>query len=355
MQTQHQSVCYTKDARCRCVQCVTDRNLAGKNSSTPASLGHRNPQDVLDSIEYHWKILSADIKHFLLEGPRSLVDFVKFWSEPHRIENAKGSCATSISGSSWFLALNYLFLDKLVEAQTLLLHGSFMHECASKPIESIVNLCNTTPHLSDDFFKQQLPCFRDAFISSQTKQLMESFLHKVLPPDYRRRMSFACQTGKDNGHSIVDDFVSFISNDWNVSSSSSAASSRPQTKGSDSNSIEVVLMNADTSEESTVTVAMSATLKTLFNDYADKRGTSLRSLRFSHDGKILFLSSVANKTAEQVGIKHLDTIHISSTTSSTQAASVESPKKISPRKSPSKANKKSKGKGARKQDRKSVV
>ena len=112
MQTQHQSVCYTNDARCRCVQCVTDRNLAGKNSSTPASLGHRNPQDVLDSIEYHWKILSADIKHFLLEGPRSLVDFVKFWSEPHRIENAKGSCATSISGSSWFLALNYLFLDK---------------------------------------------------------------------------------------------------------------------------------------------------------------------------------------------------------------------------------------------------
>ena len=141
---QQQATCHIKHPHCRCVQCVTDRNFAGQNSSTPASLGHRNPQDVMDTIEYHWKILSTDLKHFLLKSPSQLNmrKFIDFWSEPHRIGNAKGSCASSISGSSWFLAVNYLFLDKLVEAQALVLHGSFMQECVHRPIESIVALCN---------------------------------------------------------------------------------------------------------------------------------------------------------------------------------------------------------------------
>ena len=71
---------------------------------------------------------------------------------------------------------------------------------------------------------------------------MESFLHKAMPPDYRRRMSFACQACKTNGHSIVGDYVNFISTDWNGTSSSSAAAARRQAKSVDNTAIEVVLM-----------------------------------------------------------------------------------------------------------------
>ncbi|KAL7527948.1 hypothetical protein ACHAXR_002206 [Thalassiosira sp. AJA248-18] len=339
-QTQNQPTTHIKQ-HCRCVKCVTIQNLDGKNFSAPASLGHRNPQDVIDSISYYWRMLPTDAKHFLQQSPSqlNLRKFVDFWSEPQRIDNARGSYASSISGSCWILALNYLFLDKLVEAQSLILHGSFMQECVYRPIEDIATLCNAT----DDPVDETLTIYRDAFLAT-TKQSMESFLHKALPPDYRRRMSFA---GKAKGHSIVGDYVNFISNDWNGVSSSTAVAFRRQPKVADKAFIEVVLINSDTNEQSTVTFGMSTTLKLVFNNFADEQGVSLRSLRFTHDGKLLFLSSVGNKTAEQLGIKHLDTIHVSSTTYSTQVVP-SPPKKNSTGESTSRANLKSRGKGRRK-------
>ena len=138
--------------------------------------------------------------------------------------------------------------------------------------------------------------------------------------------------------------LNFISSDWNGASSPSAASSRPRAKGVNNTSIEVVLRNSDTNEECTVDIGMSATLKSIFNDYADKEGVSLRSLRFTHAGKVLFLSLAANKTAEQLGIKDGDTIHISSTVSTPSQApsnSVQSQKKSQQKK---KKNKKSNSK-----------
>ena len=51
-------------------------------------------------------------------------------------------------------------------------------------------------------------------------------------------------------------------------------------------------------------------LKTAFNDYADKRSTSLRSLRFTYRGKTLFLSSVANKTPDECRMRDLDIIEV---------------------------------------------
>lgn len=340
-----QQPCTIRNPYCKCVRCVTERNLSGKNSSNPASLGHRNEQDVMDSIAYHWKILSSDVKTFLLQNSRqlNLKKIVNFWREPQRIDIARAqSCASSISGSSWFLALNYMFVNKLDEARALILHGSFMQECVHRPIEHVISICDTC----NDEVNRQLRIYRDACIATQTRQSMEAFLHKVLPPDYRRRMSFACQSG--TSHSIVNDYISIISNDWNgASSTSAAAASKRKGKGVDNTSIELVLMNSDTLEQNAVNFGASTMLKSVFNNYADEQGVSLRSLRFTHNGKILFLSSAGNKTAEQLGIRNLDTIHISSTVSSTNASpsSPQSPKKKSSRNSPSKLNKKSKGKG----------
>jgi DNA-nicking Smr family endonuclease len=350
MQAQRQqTVCQIQQPNCSCVQCVTERSLSGKNSSTPASLGHRNPQDVMDSLDYHWKVLTPGVKHLLLDNPGQLhlKKLVDFWSQPQHIESTRGSCASSISGSSWFMALNYLFLDKLVEAQALILHGSFMQECVCKPIEYIAALCNT----NEGVISSNLRIYLDAFFMTRTKQSMEAFLHKALPDDYRRRMSFACQAYRTDGHRIVDDYVNFVSNDWNGASSPSAVAATHRTKCADNTSIEVIFMKSDTNEESAVKIGMSTTMKSVFNNYADEQGLPLRSLRFTHAGQLLFLSSAGNKTTEQLGIQHHDIVHVSSTISSAQAtpSSASSQKKSKSRKSALRSNKKGKGKSRRKQ------
>lgn len=51
-------------------------------------------------------------------------------------------------------------------------------------------------------------------------------------------------------------------------------------------------------------------LSRLFNDYAEKRGVSLRSLRFSFRGRTLFLSSVGNKTPEELNMIDHDVINV---------------------------------------------
>ena len=101
---------------------------------------------------------------------------------------------------------------------------------------------------------------------------------------------------------MVGDFVNLIDDDWKCSSPSSAAKKWRQSKGTDSSSIDIFLTNTDTEECTSVEVGMNDTLKTIFNNYADEQGVSLRSLRFHHlhSSKTLFLSSVGNKTAEQV-------------------------------------------------------
>lgn len=338
-----QNTCHTKHAHCNFFSCATDQTSVGKNSLTPASLGHRNPQDVIHSIEFHWKVLSTEVKHFLLASPSQLhlQKFVDFWSEPHRIENARETSASSVSGSSWFLALNYLFLDKLLEAQALILHGSFMHECAHMRIEDLTTVCKA---MSNGVVDKELPVYHAAFLATATKQSMEIFLHKVMPSEYMRRMSFACQTGQ-----VVGDYVNFISNDWNNVASFSAAATRHKGKGDDNTMIEVVLLNLDTNEELTLPVRNSAKLGSVLNGYANERGVSLRSLRFTHAGSVMFLSTAGNKTAPQLGIMHRDTIMISSTTSSTVAStSSEYLSKIGPKKWALRANKKSKGKDRRK-------
>mmetsp|Transcript_43849 Transcript_43849/g.92216 ORF Transcript_43849/g.92216 Transcript_43849/m.92216 type:complete len:547 (+) Transcript_43849:199-1839(+) len=339
-----QPACHLFQCYCRCIQCVTDRNLSGQNTSAPASLGHRSPQDVMDSIDYHWRVLSSEVKHFLLKNPQEtyLRKLIDFWLEPCRIGGAKGSCASSISGSSWFLALNYLYLEKLVEAQALILHGAFIMECARRPIQSISIMCDSSKGFSLDVMKKNLPIFHDALASTSTKHLMESFLQIVLPPDYRRRMIFACQAGKANGHSIVEDYVKIISNDWKSASSSSAASvGRNMYTHTAGTTIEVVLKD-EMNKESRERIEEETKLKSIFRSYANKQGVSLRSLRFKHAGKILFLSTAGNKTAEQIGIKHLDIIHVSSTTSSSNDAESscnENPSRQRQLKTPSKSKK----------------
>jgi len=51
-------------------------------------------------------------------------------------------------------------------------------------------------------------------------------------------------------------------------------------------------------------------LKKMFNEYAEVTNASLRALRFSHDGRILFPSSEGNKTPDELGIGHKSIIKV---------------------------------------------
>lgn len=57
-------------------------------------------------------------------------------------------------------------------------------------------------------------------------------------------------------------------------------------------------------------------LKSFFNAYAEKRGVSLRSLRFSHNGKTLFLSGAGKRSPDELHMKDQDVIIAHDTMSS---------------------------------------
>ena len=114
-----------KNPNCKCHSCLEMR------SATSKTFGHRSYQDVQDAIDYHWKTLSEEVKVFLMENPSemNLRKLLDFWTSPHQIECTGGKIAASMCGSSWYLALNYICIGKLMEAKALILNGAFLHQC----------------------------------------------------------------------------------------------------------------------------------------------------------------------------------------------------------------------------------
>lgn len=72
--------------------------------------------------------------------------------------------------------------------------------------------------------------------------------------------------------------------------------------GDDEYKISIRLHDEESNDVRTMKIGFTSTLKTLFNEYAEERGLSLRAFRFSYEGRTLFLSSVGNKTPEQMGM-----------------------------------------------------
>lgn len=145
---------------------------------------------------------------------------------------------------------------------------------------------------------------------------MSNFLSTKVSSDYQRRMAFATQTTQTKKK--VQDYVNQISSDWNegagVSQEKINARRRRATvsnEGKDEDDIEILLVDARTKEKARMSSGMNATLKSLFKQYAEDRGFNLRELRFSYEGRTLFLSSVGNKTPVDLGMKHLDSIFVS--------------------------------------------
>jgi len=181
---------------------------------------------------------------------------------------------------------------------------------------------------------------------------METYLQKGLPKEYQHMMaSFVNISSPDN----VMNYVGQIGDDW--SSSTPKTYQKPTSKTSNGEQIQLILVDAiNENEQHSFDIGSSTTLKTLFNDYAEKRGISLRSLRFSYNGKTLFLSSAGNKTPDEMNMRDEDVI-VAHDTSASQGPKSPSPtsnsqKKVKKSKNSSKS---SKGKGKKKKQNKHQV
>ena len=144
----------------------------------------------------------------------------------------------------------------------------------------------------------------------------------------------------------VMNYVGQIGDDWGSTSPVSARKTISK-KTSEGTNLQLILMDdSNEDERHTFDIGSSTTLKTLFNDYAEKRGISLRLLRFSYNGKTLFLSSVGSKTPDECMMRDQDviTVHDTSSVQEPSISASNQTKKSTAKKSKSNKPKKAKGK-----------
>jgi len=287
----------------------------GSAGATPSQglIGSTSPQETLEAIDYHFDHLNTNLKSFLLSDPNTLnlKRFVDFWRSPENIDSTSPNVAASICGCSWYLGMNYLSIGMLAEARALTLNGCFLQQCYNTPIEQISALCSdNTPQV----FRTTLPFFNDGLVAISTKQRLAMFLKSKVTTDYQRRMAFATRTTKSK--SQVQDYINQIGSDWNEApgcSSKAKAFRKRASTGMNVDAdkfIDVILIDAHAKKETSMRYSTSFPLKMLIKKYAEDQDLPLKKLRFSYKGKNLFLSMLGQKSLEDLGISHLDSIFV---------------------------------------------
>lgn len=237
-----------------------------------------------------------------------------FYSMPENVDNTSRNVAASICGCSWYLALHYMFLGRLAEAKGLILNAAFLQEVYNnKPISEINKLYNpNNQDLSQNNFelKKALPFFHDGLFACSSRDNMSAFLRTKLTP------TFVAQTSQAKRQ--AQNYVDYISSSWGSEQQQQCNEKDP---ASDSEEIEVVIVDSDSDERKELKIGSTSTLKALFNRYAEERGVSLRSLRFSYDDKTIFLSSIGQKTPNDLGIKDSDLIVVTEQKQETTSSS----------------------------------
>lgn len=118
---------------------------------------------------------------------------------------------------------------------------------------------------------------------------------------------------------------------------------KPSNETSPGAQIHLILADeSNTEERKTLAIKSDTNLKALFNYYANQRGASLRSLRFSYHGKRLFLSSAGNQTPLELSMKDQDIItvcNMDNAHAETNNASLTKKKKAKPKNNAKRGNK----------------
>mmetsp|Transcript_9005 Transcript_9005/g.15672 ORF Transcript_9005/g.15672 Transcript_9005/m.15672 type:complete len:519 (+) Transcript_9005:81-1637(+) len=249
-------------------------------------------------IDSYWALVPrlAKYKPFLLKLLGTDKDFpriLKFWLSPTIIDYTRCWKAEGLCGILLSLASNYLKLKRYDEARGLTINGAFLLQCTFTPIESILKTCKEVFKCEDElpFLYKGIRAVSTGYVGAYIRETLMS----VKPKMEHLKMNEWCQLGNDFSHA-------------------SKSSQRAPSQVSAGKEIKLIIVDGSHEDERhSVNIGSSTTLKTLFNDYAEKRGVSLRSLRFSYAGKTLFLSSVSNKTPEELNMHDQDVIYAHNT------------------------------------------
>jgi len=225
--------------------------------------------------------MPKQVAAFLLETPLNSLnrhEFIKFYSSPALVEHTRNKGVSGkIRDTSYYIASFYSKLGEMDKAGALTLNGAFI-------MDSMSGTFNTF----DLTF--------DIMINNPPK-VLHRWIEKML------------ETG-DASLKQVTDNIGEIGNEIGYLRKNRK---KPSSK-SEGTEIQLILVDGANAEERHIlTIGSSTTLKTLFNDYADKRGVSLRSLRFSYNGKTLFLSCIRNKTPDELYMGDKDVISVCNT------------------------------------------
>lgn len=300
----------------------------------------RSMEECFESIEYHWEGFKPQVKRFLLQDPSelSLSKFLKFFSQPDQIALTHISVS---AGTAHTLAYEYLRVGAYENAKALTLCGAFFKQtqCVNTPFDKML-----TMPIKDERNPTELPLYYQGVQAVKDEISNSCYLKRALQLKYQRIMGIESHNQVTPGKQYTD----LIANDWNGKSNSKK--SKHQQEKNDNTEITIVLSNRDDATEHNQNIKMDATLKSLFNGYADLCGVSLRSLRFAYNGSTLFLSSIGQKTPLDMGMKHMDTIivfniEMSNKTKKEEPASLT---RVRKKKGSAKSHKAGKGKQHRK-------
>lgn len=265
----------------------------------------RTMEERLQSIEYFWDTLkNPAAKKFLLEssdvGLTSLIDFFSrsdqfgFAEMPVNISTAR------------YLALEYYNIGAYSNAKTMTICGAFFKQCQSVGTPIGVMKTMAPLHIKDEANPVELPHFFQGLKASRDQSAMSAYLKSVLPMKYTKMLG----VNRHDKHTPSIEYCDIVGRDWN---NGNARPKRRQAASDDDTEITVVFRGDDGSSKDEVMVAKrSHIMRNLFNQFAETSGASLRSQRFSYQGSMLFLSSVGNKSLDQMGLQDNDVIEVTS-------------------------------------------
>ena len=215
-----------------------------------------------------WSTFPARAKNLLADTNQDmdLHKLIVFWADYLILSTPSNTC--SLCGNSGSLALKYLEIGKSRTARNVLLNGSFLQEAFHNPMSRIM------ASLRSGRVSTFLPRYEVAKKACESLTTMQLFLERSTPLEYRNLNTFEIEND-------MNDIVSCVSNNWQEGKVM-ASNGRLGLSRADTRVICVVLMDEYTEEKVKIEIGRSATLKSLFNDYAEMVEMSLRLLRFSY-------------------------------------------------------------------------
>jgi len=225
-----------------------------------------------------------------------------FWTQPDQIYYAQ--MAVSV-GTCHLLAYEYYHIKAYANSAILALNGAFFQQCINKGSINELKALG-----AEEITRENLSRFfntREIMTSVYLPEAIKMYISKVLPLRYQKMLQIDSHASQIPGMGYVD----LISDDWNTTSHGSNGKPQPHRRNEDEGElIKIILSNQESGVKVERTIKNSTQLKTVFNAYAEEYGESLRALRFSYNGSTLFLSSLGQKTASDIGMQDDDVICI---------------------------------------------